>query len=503
MVISGLNTHIIPYWGNGSNLKLGLNQLGIRNVSEQLFSVLLPGLNNVSLRVRYYSFYCWIIAQFYKDKDSVNTKDFYPFVRRAEFLVALINAVNEDHVGVPGINYASAIVDNASDGSIISLKDGADINNGRTTYWSNSGGVLRQYYGASLCELGLVGNFPDFKNIYNITKEGDYITGILLADEFDKSINDLKDLFLNSVNKGEVSYTDLLRMKDGFYMKYLSPTSQEREILQSMILQSDSPSEPDASFHRRNTIIYTLDYLSKDKSVLNATGFSRYMYESFDSIYDDLTAWGWYAYYLDNNWQYQFTEIFHNILNILKNAINLWTPIEEISTGICETVLSQYDTAKTTTLEDIIITLPEGALSDSTSEAFRILLLRYKENVSRLDRSLDNYKRLNIHSENFFDFVKEVKSRLTSPFYEFVKFIIEDIIYRHYRVSFRKMMQTGIATQKFAFENGSLRFIDNWDSTNTSPRIDTLKNFMIDLSIIASDGNTDSLTSIGANLLNQ
>ena len=52
MVIANTDKHVAPYWNDGINLKLGLNQLGIRNVAEQLFAKLLPGLNNVSSRIR-------------------------------------------------------------------------------------------------------------------------------------------------------------------------------------------------------------------------------------------------------------------------------------------------------------------------------------------------------------------------------------------------------------------------------------------------------------------
>ena len=167
MVIANSNNHIAPYWGKEPTLVAGLNQLGIRNVSEQLFSILLPGLNNVSLRIRYYSFYCWIIKMFYEGKQTIIDKEFNPFIRRAELLVALINATLEEHSGIPGINFAAAKVDSGED--TFSLKDGADIGKDNRTYWANPGGVLRQYYVASLEEMGLIGQNEKYPSIYNIT----------------------------------------------------------------------------------------------------------------------------------------------------------------------------------------------------------------------------------------------------------------------------------------------------------------------------------------------
>ena len=72
------NTHIVPFFNKTADLKVGLNQLGLRNASEALFTSLLPGLNNVSNRIRYYSFYCWLIGEFYKNRESFAENGGYP-----------------------------------------------------------------------------------------------------------------------------------------------------------------------------------------------------------------------------------------------------------------------------------------------------------------------------------------------------------------------------------------------------------------------------------------
>ena len=65
-----LNSHKVPFFNKTVDLKAGLNQLGLKNASEALFTSLLPGLNNVSNRIRYYAFYCWLIGEFYKNRES-------------------------------------------------------------------------------------------------------------------------------------------------------------------------------------------------------------------------------------------------------------------------------------------------------------------------------------------------------------------------------------------------------------------------------------------------
>ena len=70
-----------PFMGDNKPLSVGLNPLGIRTASEQLFTTLLPGLNVVTLRVRYYSFYCWLLKSFYETRAEAKKYDFQRYIR--------------------------------------------------------------------------------------------------------------------------------------------------------------------------------------------------------------------------------------------------------------------------------------------------------------------------------------------------------------------------------------------------------------------------------------
>ena len=243
MIIANTNKHIAPYWNDGLNLKLGLNQLGIRNVAEHMFAKLLPGLNNVSSRIRYYSFYCWIINNFYEGKDSIVEEDFNPYLRRAELLLALINATREDSSGIPGITYALTQIQSGID--VISLKDGATW--GKESYWANVGGIFRQYYSASLEEIGLVGVNNQSSILYNIRKDGEYINGKMLAESFSESVGQDGKIFLSKIHNDDVNIEELRSLNESFNMKLMSHDMVERKLLERMILQKDNPSRDNQS----------------------------------------------------------------------------------------------------------------------------------------------------------------------------------------------------------------------------------------------------------------
>lgn len=496
MIIANTNKHIAPYWNDGLNLKLGLNQLGIRNVAEQMFAKLLPGLNNVSSRIRYYSFYCWIINNFYEGKDSIVEEDFNPYLRRAELLLALINATREDSSGIPGITYALTQIQSGID--VISLKDGATW--GKESYWANVGGIFRQYYSASLEEIGLVGVNNQSSILYNIRKDGEYINGKMLAESFSESVGQDGKIFLSKIHNDDVNIEELRSLNESFNMKLMSHDMVERKLLERMILQKDNPSRDNQSFHRRNSINYVLKYLSLPNTTLNPIGFSRYMYDEFLRGKRDLTSWGWYAYYLDDNWQYQLTRIFNQVLITLKGNKDYWTPIDVISENICHELLSDFEIDKSTTLEKVVAMADQCGKNNVIHDAINNLLWLYKENKDVISESEQHYHEMGIEVENYCDFMKAVTKRLKAPFVDYVRHIVvEDVIFRHYRVSFRKMLQTGLATQKFTIENGNIRFIEDWPTSHTSPRIDTLRDFLIDLCLIEREGN---VTKYGIELLN-
>ena len=55
-------TIAIPFWAEGRDFIGGRDPLGIQNSSVSIYSTLLPGLNNVTERLRYYGFYCWLLT---------------------------------------------------------------------------------------------------------------------------------------------------------------------------------------------------------------------------------------------------------------------------------------------------------------------------------------------------------------------------------------------------------------------------------------------------------
>lgn len=97
-----------PFLGKPHYPISGLDQLGLNLTSERIFDLLLPGLNNVTGRIRYYSFYCWFFDWYASTIRITSKKSQNKYLRRAEFLLALI-AAHKAQGGVPGITKALSI----------------------------------------------------------------------------------------------------------------------------------------------------------------------------------------------------------------------------------------------------------------------------------------------------------------------------------------------------------------------------------------------------------
>src|ERR1051325_4068825 len=109
------NETIVPFFSRPMTFVRGLDPLGLQNTSEATFALLLPGLNNVTGRIRYYSFYCWLLHQYAKRTGSTDPHEQRKFIRRAELIIALINrSSNEEISAIPGSNYANKLLDDES-----------------------------------------------------------------------------------------------------------------------------------------------------------------------------------------------------------------------------------------------------------------------------------------------------------------------------------------------------------------------------------------------------
>ena len=489
------NEAIVPYWGKGKDAKMGLNQLGMRTIVEALFASLLPGMNNVTDRIRYYSFYCWLLERFKESgvgsDGKYHQEDFIKFLRTSEYLLAIINYYSGNTLGIPGITYVINHI--GASPEEIDLADGISTPSGtRGSYWANKWGIFGQYYVASIVDLAFIGHVeanPEYFSVSPLTPN--IVDGASVAVAFKESIGEYGEIFFNCVSKSVVTKTQAKELVVAFDMHSFRNT-KERDLLVQALLQKDNPaSESRNTWHRRNTIKYVLKYIQLYPEIeFKDQAFAKWMYDCFhkNPTSSATTLMGWYTYYMEESWQYLSSIVFSRVLDEIDEQE--WKPVRDVVDAIA-TEICNYITGKDTpevSLRQAIKNLPSYPAVKTVGQAYTRILELYKENRDYVDVVPKSTAFSWLYADGLdemFGYICSIDDNLDSDFKEFVaNYLVKEIIYRHYRVSFIKQRQTGIASHKFIIEADCIKRIMNYGATHTSPRLNTLFAFLRDLGAI-------------------
>lgn len=512
------DSHIAPFFAESISPVPGLNHLGLRNAAEDLFTSLLPGLNGVTERVRYYSFYCWLTGEFMKrtSQDDRTPEEYRLFVRKAEFLIAMIQAArNPEIIGIPGITFAldTLRLSYTSFDLMKCVDNPIDKRRTKGTYWANPGGVLRQYYNASMKDMALLPGLAGFPSVSVPSREDDLlpegtILGEDLGEAFCESVGESSiALFLSCVDRSRVSRDELKAMANDFVMKGFGDIGRERDLLISAFNQKDFPASETNNRHlRKKTISHFLNYCKqvRQDGAKDAIAFPAHIYRAvLDGTFSDDCALGWYGYHVNDLWQYDASIILYCVLDILKDSG--WVSADKLSRELADGMASLASpNAPNITLGSVCemldsgsLRMPEGRSVEAKALRAMLDILRlYCENRAHRD-TVENYKLTfkdlrKPYTFDFFRFMEELDNQQSVPLDDLLNgFIREKVITRHHTVSLIKYCQTGIASNKFLFEDGFLRYVGQTEYTHTSPRIASLIEYLSDLGLLKDMVPTD------------
>lgn len=526
----------LPFFNQRITVVGGLDALGMQNSSVRAYSMLLPGLNNVTGRIRYYSFYCWLIHNYYKINKQYSSDDQLRYIRFSEYIIALLAHIDRENPmqGIPGSLHAGNYVDEKSH-KLIEATFQEDKKT-RGTYWAFKWGAFGQYYLGALRTLGLVESHKDRPNLYDLPSTEDnekVITGELLADAFEESIlvkgTVHRDTFLKMVNNVDavVDNETLLLLRQSFDLTKVIGQNEKKALI-DLLVQADYPFDfKNPSYYRKDTIIELLIFL-RDTIIEkpNSRDFTFYAYKIKGQTHvehEDVMR-GWYYYQFNEFWQYTNSAILNGLLNhLVQNNGSQSTPLFSYLNELTEDILKvleahlEYPNIGEADALDVI----ENKSGDlNVIEMYH--LIEKKEGVERIGLGF-------IHIWQLFNENKEYIKQLTSfyiknelgvmnrfsclgYFSQLIKFtrsktlkeyiyqyLHQQIIYRHQVVALRKMPSTlSKTTQKFQLEDNEIRYLRNLTPTFTGPRIGNLMSFLYDLGFL--DENY-SLTDSGQDLL--
>ncbi|MBK8968345.1 MAG: hypothetical protein IPM36_17095 [Lewinellaceae bacterium] len=522
------NNVLAPFLGDRLSFIRGLDPLGLQNTSEATFSTLLPGLNNVTGRIRYYSFYCWLLDAYAQISGSTDPEEQKRFIRRAELIVALLACYAEDTINaIPGVLHAGHMVHDHPEGPFDLEQNIYNATGGTIgTYWKYPTGAFGQYYLGALRDIGIVLQRSEGAGVYVRTnsKGAEQVRGEDLANAFAASVPEqARQHFLRIIKDGQLVLGDIEVLMPYFRMDLIPENSTEQKLLIQLLIQQDYPAQisEEPSTLRRQTIKHLLQFAASETDVITPAAFTIYAYQQrgmSDGQGDECLS-GWYYYQLNEYWQYGCLGALNGALQHLDALAGPgWWPIDDflgIVANEKNLSLSEHFKAGSNnmTLGDLIENMEDLAEEDlveyigkssEMGQAIFGFLLAIKACWAN-QKHLERLKLYAAHKKiqrdgDAVSWAQRLPGYLSQPVEVFLhKFFWKDILQRHQLVAFRKMT-AGQSSQKFIIEEQKIRLLGTFDPSFTGPRINRLLSFLYDLGVLDDQFHP---TEIGIPILQQ
>jgi hypothetical protein len=507
----------VPFLGEKLSTIRGLDPLGLQITSESTYGILLPGLTNVTHRIRYYGLYCWLLGEYAERVGETDAKRQQDFVRRAELMVALIiRTIGAKPLHIPGSSFADRMLAEASIGDY-RLDIGADSRPGGNpeTYWKARMGAFGQYYAGSMRALGLVATSAHNDQLFVRTNtHPSRMSGQQLAAAFSELIpEDVLTLFTDSIESGRLLASNIKTLAKYFDLSRVPTKGSEQAAYLQLLNGVDWPMQEveTPARHRAISLRLALTYIQQDAQ-RNWRGFLVENYLSAGKGVEASTLQGWYFYQLNEYWQVACGSILEAMLRALEMEDGGYAHVPTFLTGLTQQVVTHLQEL----LPDLELDSPveeflaDGAMLIQDEETYAALCQEHGDDRLPVEQAaaaialiwqllrrnkaylpaLRQYGKANglLREGNFIDYVQNAAAKLAWPVAEYVyDFLYRDIVVRHQYVAMRKMGAGLQSTLKFEVEGEWFRRIDTISARFSGPRLDVLLLMATDLHLIDQD----------------
>jgi hypothetical protein len=507
-----------PDW-TARDEKSGLDPLGMQTTSVALYQSLLPGISNVTLRVRYYGFYAWLARHYSKVIRNTSVDEWCRFVRRAEALYALVAQNCDDAVGVAGSRWAKRTLAIESR-SGIRFSRYTDRQTGQTQYLKQKFGAFGAAYGSQLEEIGLL-MYLDKHEIPVPTSDA----GERLAKAFSGAAGSAGDLFLSTVKSGVVQKNDLKRMAR-MAPSVIAKDSVERQLYEDILFgRVNAPG--DGATPRSQTlrlILRTAENLGygPDRWDVRWALYSSHAHdgELLPTVpeAEESHAFAWKVYHANDMFQACYGALLKYVLDVLggspsgmsmgrllsivvpritaefEQGVLTWQDLVN-SIAAVDNAWSEEPTSEWTLHSAIGVGVSEVVLSTSerAANALRLLAVLYARFIEQLDRVQSELRVLSrsIYLPSIVSELNFFKARAGVPIADILKRLLrERIIERHLWVAIQKLRSQGDYTFLLETDDGKVRVKQKDSPSFTNPRLGPAISFLGDIYLVDDNGLT-------------
>jgi hypothetical protein len=519
-----------PFWAKSGDFVRGRDPLGIQNSSIATYSRLLPGMTNLTLRIRYYGFFLWLLQEYHKLPNSSPFKtDFhsqYNFIRRAELVIAFLMVTKfEKEQSIVGSDFAHNHFEIPEIG-YYEIAKGADKLPSTvkgTVYWDYSSGAFGQYYVGALIALNLVNSN---ENYFIITEKGNQ-----LADAFKESISEATRKFLiQIIHDGKLDPAQIAKLSE-FAIHQIPQLSAEWEFYKKLMLENDGTYyrtiEQKIPQQRVETIQLFITEIEKLVNKNEWSDFPLHIYSQQGFLSENRqsdASIGWYYYYLNELIHFCLETLFWGLLKEMDGheyPVDLL--IEQLSSKIEEEIkkanspfdinLTVKDLLNQFTEEDKLDVKKEleainqfikrKNVAEAMLSAIFMIFQLYHNNVKHL-KTLEDYALTHTLYDKHGNAIEVFHQLLIinneKKIRDFIPTCLKRIMNDHISIAFKKMGNGEKNLLKFMIEENRLIHIETMQPNFTSPRLRTLHNILTDLYFINTEGE---ITPLGNSLLTQ
>lgn len=488
----------MPEWTELAD-KRGLDPLGMQNSGIALYQRLLPGISNVTLRMRYYGFYCWLSDAYARHEGSTDLDDWRKWLRRGEALLALVSAAVGNEHGVGGIEWADDRLLLNED--IIDFVEAAETGDGAKRYLRQSMGVFGGAYYSQMVEMGLfvVGS-------HGLPKASVHI-GVPLADHFRATIGAAAEtMAVKAIKTAMVSRAELGSL--ALIAPSRIPESSSERAAYEVALFGSGQTESDGDQNRRESLLLLLLVAKRLAARPSPDQVRWHLFESTASAWPsslESQRLKWEAYHSQDLLQIAAAGLLDFSVSIMGDeGCSLTDLRDEVARTLSESLPLKRDwrsfrdtlNADDNEIRDWSVQVSGRRLTrdQRASGAVRLLaavddrVYRRPDLADEIARSFASHGQgRSIRSELawFHHRGTEQASQLIA------EYAVTRVVRRHSWVAMQKLRRQRDYT--FLFESRDGRYVrrKSYQPVPTTPRLAPALQFLVDIGLLGPDGLTD------------
>ena len=518
----------LPDWTSKDERK-GLDHLAMQNACIQIYQSLLPGISNVTLRIRYYGFFAWLTLHYAVHVRNTNADVWRQFLRRAEALYALVttrahlNFRTSENQGVAGNTWAEGVLREERPEGRIEFHQSTDRGSA-PQYLKQAFGVFGAAYGSQLQASGVlttVDNHP-----IPVVSEA----GKTLAAAFEASVGEVGLLFLAAAENGVVTLAELDHMR-AMGPEHILKDGPERECYEALLFGHIHP-DWDSAGSRSQTLRLILQVARANGLNVNEKDVRWALYAGCnvrgeELVYkkgsDSLHRYGWRVYQANDLLHVVYEALLKLSLDeasLYPAGLPLASLIAQVTARLQRSLAADWPAATWAELLDIVPlvanaaseqdALSERKLSDflvasSSSEALAedefashallLLAVLHKRLDAELEDIGEKYPVLvqGGGTQTILTEFKFLRDAAHQPLKEMLLRLLKSrVIERHMWVALQKFRGRGEYTFLLESDDGRLRKRMMTLPTLTTPRLLSAIAFLEDIHLLGDSGPTEA-----------